>query len=101
MCRLPGLNDTPALGMIRPRRAGACGERPPWHSGCAPLGARPRLRVRGTASARHQGPAMLDMHTVVGRANVLFVTLDCLRYDVASRALADGLTPHLAALLPP
>jgi hypothetical protein len=43
---------------------------------------------------------MLDMHAVVGTANVLWITLDCLRYDVAARALADGLTPHLAALLP-
>jgi hypothetical protein len=44
---------------------------------------------------------MLDMHQVVGRANVLFVTLDCLRHDVAAAALAAGQTPHLAAQLPP
>jgi len=44
---------------------------------------------------------MLDMHQVVGRANVLFVTLDCLRHDVAAAALAAGQTPHLAALLLP
>jgi hypothetical protein len=44
---------------------------------------------------------MLDMHQVVGRADVLFVTLDCLRYDVARRALAEGRTPNLAAVLPP
>jgi hypothetical protein len=43
----------------------------------------------------------IDMNAVVGRANVLFVTFDCLRYDVARRALASGLTPHLAAVLPP
>ena len=41
------------------------------------------------------------MHQVVGRADVLFVTLDCLRYDVARRALAEGRTPNLAAVLPP
>jgi hypothetical protein len=44
---------------------------------------------------------MLDMHQVVGHANVLFITLDCLRYDVAVRALAEGRTPILADLLPP
>jgi hypothetical protein len=43
---------------------------------------------------------MLDMHQVVGRADVLFVTLDCLRYDVACRALAEGRVPNLAAVLP-
>ncbi len=43
---------------------------------------------------------MIDMHQVVGRASVLFVTLDCLRFDVAARALAEARTPHLAELLP-
>src|SRR5262245_19672869 len=41
------------------------------------------------------------MHRVVGHANILFVTFDCLRHDVACRALAAGRTPTLAALLPP
>jgi hypothetical protein len=44
---------------------------------------------------------MLDMHEVVGRANLLWVTLDCLRHDVAVRALAEGRTPNLATVLPP
>ncbi|HEY7309023.1 MAG TPA: STM4013/SEN3800 family hydrolase [Gemmataceae bacterium] len=44
--------------------------------------------------------AAMDMHQVVGRSNVLFVTFDCLRYDVARRCLEDGTTPHLARLLP-
>jgi hypothetical protein len=43
----------------------------------------------------------IDMNEVVGRANFLFVTFDCLRYDVARRALRAGWTPHLAAVLPP
>ncbi len=43
---------------------------------------------------------MRDMHDIVGSANVLFVTFDCLRYDVASRASSEGGTPHLAAHLP-
>jgi hypothetical protein len=46
------------------------------------------------------GAAVIDMRNIVGRANVLFATLDCLRHDVASRCLADGRTPNLAAVLP-
>jgi hypothetical protein len=42
----------------------------------------------------------LDMNRIVGTANVLFATLDCLRLDVARQALADGLTPNLAAVFP-
>jgi len=42
-----------------------------------------------------------DMHDVVGRMNVLFVTLDCLRLDSARRCLRDGRTPALARVLPP
>ena len=30
------------------------------------------------------------MHDVVGRMNVLFVTLDCLRYDTARRCLEQA-----------
>jgi hypothetical protein len=33
------------------------------------------------------------MNALVGTANVLFATFDCLRYDVARDALAQGLTP--------
>lgn len=44
---------------------------------------------------------MGNMHHVVGRCHVLFLTFDCLRLDVARRALADGQTPTLASLLPP
>ena len=40
------------------------------------------------------------MHDVVGKANILFVTLDCLRFDVARRCLRDGHTPELARMLP-
>jgi hypothetical protein len=43
---------------------------------------------------------VIDMHDVVGKANVLFVTLDCLRFDVAQRCLRDGTMPELARLLP-
>jgi hypothetical protein len=34
-----------------------------------------------------------DMHDIVGTADVIFLTLDCLRYDVARRALCEGRTP--------
>src|SRR5204863_3261192 len=37
----------------------------------------------------------------VGTHDVLLVTLDTLRYDVAARLHAAGRTPHLAAVLPP
>ncbi len=43
---------------------------------------------------------MIDMNHLVGRANVLFVTLDCLRFDVARDCLAAGRIPHLAGVLP-
>ncbi|MFI6345387.1 STM4013/SEN3800 family hydrolase [Streptomyces sp. NPDC050560] len=40
------------------------------------------------------------MNEVVGRDDILLVTLDTLRHDVAAAAAADGLTPHLARHLP-
>jgi hypothetical protein len=43
---------------------------------------------------------MIDMHQVVGRANVLWITFDCLRYDVAQSALEAGRIPVLASILP-
>lgn len=39
---------------------------------------------------------MLDMNRIVGSADVLFVTLDTLRYDVACQRLRAGDTPALA-----
>ncbi len=43
---------------------------------------------------------MLDMNEVVGAMDLLFVTLDTLRYDVARDLAAAGRTPNLASLLP-
>lgn len=43
---------------------------------------------------------VVDMNRVVGRCDLLLMTLDTLRYDVAMDALAAGQTPHLAAHLP-
>ncbi|BDI31277.1 membrane protein [Capsulimonas corticalis] len=43
---------------------------------------------------------MIDAKALVGTHDILLITLDTLRYDVACRALAEGQTPNLAALLP-
>src|SRR5262245_61719826 len=43
---------------------------------------------------------MLDVNRVVGTHDILFVTFDPQRYDVACNALAAGATPNLARLLP-
>lgn len=44
---------------------------------------------------------MIDAaETILSGTNILFVTFDSLRHDVARDALEDGRTPHLAALLP-
>jgi hypothetical protein len=43
---------------------------------------------------------MLNANDLIGTHDVLFVTLDSLRYDVAQEALRRGRTPNLAAVLP-
>src|SRR5256885_3188320 len=43
---------------------------------------------------------MLDATVLVGSHDILLITLDSLRYDVACAALEAGQTPTLAALLP-
>jgi hypothetical protein len=43
---------------------------------------------------------MLNANELVGTHDILFVTLDTLRYDVARDALRRGRTPNLAAVLP-
>lgn len=43
---------------------------------------------------------MLDANSLVGTHDVLFITLDTLRFDVAMDALLQGLTPNLARALP-
>jgi hypothetical protein len=40
-----------------------------------------------------------DVNLIVGTHDILFVTLDTLRYDVAQQLCASGRTPNLAALL--
>lgn len=43
---------------------------------------------------------MRDMNQVIGSHDLLLVTLDTLRYDVAERLLAEGRLPNLARALP-
>jgi hypothetical protein len=43
---------------------------------------------------------MIDANRVVGTHDILLLTLDTLRYDVARECLRQGRTPNLAALLP-
>lgn len=52
------------------------------------------------ARQRTMGVAVRDMNALVGTHELLLITLDTLRYDVAVELLAQGRTPHLAALLP-
>jgi hypothetical protein len=44
---------------------------------------------------------MINARKLVGTAEVLLITLDTLRYDVACDTLQRGLTPNLAKILPP
>ncbi len=41
-----------------------------------------------------------NMNDVVGTHDILLITLDTLRYDVADRLAREGRTPNLAAVLP-
>ena len=43
---------------------------------------------------------MYDMNEIIGSHDVLLVTLDTLRYDVAAELAATGQTPNLCRLLP-
>ena len=43
---------------------------------------------------------MIDVNKLIGSHDVLFVTLDTLRYDVARDCMRQGRTPGLASLLP-
>lgn len=43
---------------------------------------------------------MIDARAAVGTHDVLLLTLDTLRYDVAARLCAEGRTPNLRALIP-
>lgn len=43
---------------------------------------------------------VLDMHTIVGSHDLLFITLDTLRYDAAQRCFHEGRLPVLARHLP-
>lgn len=45
-------------------------------------------------------PADLDMNLIIGTHDVVLVTLDTLRYDVAQRLFEEGKLPNLSRLLP-
>jgi len=42
----------------------------------------------------------LNMNAVVGRKDIVFLTLDTLRYDVAEACFRNGETPHLGRIFP-
>ncbi|MEW4452990.1 STM4013/SEN3800 family hydrolase [Bremerella sp. JC817] len=42
----------------------------------------------------------MNMNQIVGQADLMLITLDTLRYDVAQAAWQDGLLPNLSRLLP-
>lgn len=44
---------------------------------------------------------MMDANRLIGTHDVMFVTLDTLRHDVAQRLHVEGRTPNLSAVLPP
>jgi hypothetical protein len=52
------------------------------------------------ATPQMNAPAT-DMNQIVGTHDLLFITLDTLRFDVADAELRAGHTPHLARLLGP
>lgn len=43
---------------------------------------------------------MFNMNEIVGKYDILFITLDTLRYDVAQELFLQGKTPNLAKVLP-
>ena len=51
-------------------------------------------------AAASGGGGGVNANDIVGRYDILFVTLDTLRYDVAAEELAAGRTPNLARVLP-
>lgn len=64
------------------------------------IGPAPARQVaKGTPTARHS-TAATSFADRLGRDDLLFVTFDALRYDVAQRAFVGGRTPHLARCLP-
>ncbi|EST32210.1 membrane-associated metal-dependent hydrolase [Streptomyces niveus NCIMB 11891] len=60
----------------------------------------PELRGAETAGPADDGTRMPHMGQVVGRDDLLLVTLDTLRFDVAAELAEAGRLPNLAAHLP-
>ena len=57
----------------------------------------PAPAAAGSATADRTGT---DMRAVIGSHDILLLTLDTLRHDVAAELVAAGRTPNLAAVLP-
>ena len=74
----------------------------PAARGCQSTGARSQRRKKSLTRAGRDVilVRMVNARRLVGTHDVLFVTLDTLRYDVAARLFVEGRTPHLAAVLP-
>ncbi len=51
-------------------------------------------------SGPSKGAAMLNANKLIGTHDVLLITLDTLRYDVACDCLQRGVTPNLQAVIP-
>lgn len=49
---------------------------------------------------KHQQSDIINMNALIGQANILFITLDSLRFDVAQEAFNEGITPNFARVLP-
>src|SRR5258708_5228396 len=54
----------------------------------------------GHGTMNDSASTSINAQALIGTHDVLLVTLDTLRYDVARDALAAGRTPNLAAVLP-
>ena len=53
----------------------------------------------GESSLAATPHGMINARELIGTHDVLFMTLDALRYDVATRTLGEGRTPNLAGVL--
>lgn len=50
--------------------------------------------------ANQTGSELVNMRALIGSHNLLFITFDTLRFDVAERGMSTGKTPFLKSILP-
>jgi hypothetical protein len=55
----------------------------------------------GSRIPGQNGGGVMNMNEVIGRDDLLWITFDTLRYDIAQQAWAEGRTPNLARWLGP